>query len=314
MNQKAAKPVEDITVAEPAVLTQLEQGQLMSQIEVARMYPRSIETFRNELLTLATVDEETAASCHYALPRAGKTIEGPSIRFAEMGAYSWGNCRVEARIIEVGADTVRAQGTFFDCERNVGVRIETSRRIIDSKGRRYGIDMITTTCNAAVAIARRDAILAGIPKSYFNTLSGQVKQVALGDVETLPQRRTTALEYFHRFGITDQQIIDHLKRKHVEDITLEDVALLQSYKIAIKDGDSSPDSIFGEPKSQVEAKSDADLAEFDRATGGAGGDDTEQARGAEKPAADPELVSQEEAPKQQAQPSGSTSLPQESLY
>lgn len=307
MNQKAEKPVEDITVVEPAVLTQLEHGQLMAQVEVARMYPRSVERFRNELLTLATVDEETAASCHYAIPRAGKTIEGPSIRFAEMGAYSWGNCRVEARLVEVGADTVRAQGTFFDCERNVGVRIEISRRIIDSKGRRYNADMIAVTSNAAIAIARRDAILAGVPKSYFNTLSNQVKQVALGDVKTLPQKRTDALEYFHRFGITDQQIIDHLKRKHVEDITLEDVALLRAYANAIKDEDSTPDSIFGEPKSQVEAKSDADLKAFDEATGGSGESDTEQAGGAEKP-------QQEEAPKQQDQSAGSASLQQPELW
>ena len=298
MNQKAEKPIEDITVSEPGVLTQLEQGQLMSQVEIARMYPRSVEKFRNELLTLATVDEETAASCHYAIPRAGKTIEGPSIRFAEMGAYSWGNCRVEARIVEVGFDTVRAQGTFFDCERNVGVRIEISRRIIDKNGKRYNADMIAVTCNAAVAIARRDAILAGIPKSYFNTLGAQIKQVALGSVETLPQKRTSALEYFHRFGITDQQIIDHLKRKHVEDVTLEDVALLRAYANAIKDEDATPDGIFGEPKSQVEAKSDEDLKNFDKATGGDDQEKRSEEKAAKEPAPPKEEPKKEEVPKQ----------------
>jgi hypothetical protein len=222
---------------------------------------------------------------------------------------------VEARIVEVGFDTVRAQGTFFDCERNAGVRIEVTRRIVDSKGRRYSIDMIATTCNAAVAIARRDAILAGIPKSYFNTLSAEVKRVALGDIKTLPQKRTEALEYFHRFGITDQQIIEHFHRKHVEDITLEDVAMMRAYATAIKDGVSTPDGIFGEPKSQVEAKAEKDLEAFDKATDPRqGGEEEQQEDTTLKPSQTAEEKESEQAPP--PPPTGESAPPAEqgSLY
>jgi hypothetical protein len=58
----------------------------------------------------------------YKLPRGGKKIEGPSVRMAEVVAYSWGNLRVDARIATGGAKTVTAVGTAFDLERNVAVR------------------------------------------------------------------------------------------------------------------------------------------------------------------------------------------------
>jgi hypothetical protein len=43
------------------------------------------------------------------------------------------------------------------------------RRIFDSRGRLFNDDMITVTGNAACAIAKRNAILSGVPKSAFGT-------------------------------------------------------------------------------------------------------------------------------------------------
>lgn len=256
---------EAIEVMEPAVLSQLQSAEIIAQFEIAKQNPRVISDFKDEVLTLATVDEETAASCRYAIPRAGKTIEGDSIRLAEIALHSWSNARAEGRVIEVGTDRIRAQGSFLDLEKNVGVRREITRRIVDSRGHRYNDDMIQVTSDAAVSIALRDAILSGIPKGLLKPISDKIKQIAMGDINTLPQRRTNAFEYFNRFGITEKQVLDMLGRKKMKDVNLEDVLKLRSVKNAIKDGEVSIDEVFGATPKEKQLKSKEDQTAFDEA-------------------------------------------------
>src|SRR6185369_14649302 len=71
------------------------------QIATAKRYPRSITAFKRQCLEMATLDEETAGSMYYVLPRAGKKIEGPSVRLAEIAGSAWGNLRSKSYIVEV---------------------------------------------------------------------------------------------------------------------------------------------------------------------------------------------------------------------
>jgi hypothetical protein len=54
---------------------------------------------------MATLTPEIAASCIYALPRDGKTIEGPSARFAEVMMHAWGTCGPKGRRSATTAST-----------------------------------------------------------------------------------------------------------------------------------------------------------------------------------------------------------------
>ena len=58
-------------------LEAVDRASIDIQIATAKQYPRSVDKALKEALTLATLDEETAASMFYVLPRAGKRIEGP---------------------------------------------------------------------------------------------------------------------------------------------------------------------------------------------------------------------------------------------
>ena len=82
-------------------------------------------------MSLATLDEQTAADCMYAMPRGGKPIRGPSIRLAEIIAQQWGNCRVEARVIAIDRENkvITAEGTFHDLQTNSAMRSVVQRRI-----------------------------------------------------------------------------------------------------------------------------------------------------------------------------------------
>ena len=64
------------------------RAEIDTQIATARAYPRSLKRFRETATTMATLDEKTAASCFYALPRGGKSIMGPSARLAEIDRKS----------------------------------------------------------------------------------------------------------------------------------------------------------------------------------------------------------------------------------
>jgi predicted phage-related endonuclease len=71
------------------------------QIATAKPVPAQRQGVARLRAQLATLDVETAEQCFYVLPR-GKTVEGPSVRLAEILASAWGNLRYGAEIL--GAD------------------------------------------------------------------------------------------------------------------------------------------------------------------------------------------------------------------
>ena len=54
---------------------------------------------------IVTLDEETASTCSYSLPRANKVITGPTVHLAKIIAQNWGNLRVEAKVISIDKTT-----------------------------------------------------------------------------------------------------------------------------------------------------------------------------------------------------------------
>lgn len=224
--------------------TIVENNEINQQVATAHRYPRSITKFRQEAMTMATIDEETAASCFYKLPRAGKEIEGPGIRLAEIVASAWGNLRTGARIVEETNEYIVAQGFAHDLEKNVATAIEVRRRITDKYGKKYSSDMVSTTANAACSIALRNAIFKVIPKSYIDKVYESAKSVAIGNASTLNSRRTAAIAYFSKMGVTEAQILSTLGKAGIQDIDLNDIETLTGLKTAIKDGQTTVDQAF----------------------------------------------------------------------
>lgn len=245
-------------------LEALNKSEIDIQISTAKKYPRSIMKFKNEALAMATLDEETASSCFYALKRKSsdgdsKAIEGPSIRLAEIIGSAWGNLRYGARIVETGDRWVTAQGVCHDLEKNIAANVEVRRRITDRSGRRYSDDMIGVTCNAACSIALRNAIFKVVPMAYAKDIYEKAKKVAVGDTQTLSTRRQQMVSHFKKSGVSLEMILALLEKPSVEDIGLDDLATLKGIATAIKDGDTTIDEVFGkqsqsEPKQRPESE------------------------------------------------------------
>src|SRR3990167_1271338 len=222
----------------------LSREELDIQIATAKKFPRSIVAFKRMAEEMATLDEETAGSMFYTLPRAGKRIEGPSVRLAEIVGSAWGNVRYDGRVVEVQERYVIAQGTCLDLERNTGARVEVRRRITNKDGRRYDDDMIGVTANAAVSIAIRQCIFKVVPFAYIKGIYEKSKEVAIGKGLSMEQRRTRAFEWFAKIGAKQEDLFKVLERKGLEDITVDDLVALQGMKNAIMDGDATWESML----------------------------------------------------------------------
>ena len=248
MNRVPDEMEREVPTGSLAVLQDMSRGELDQQVTTARAYPRSLKRFISECMDMATLTEAIASECIYALPRGGKTIEGPSARLAEIVQSAWGNCSIASRVVDETTEFVVAQGQFFDLERNVRITTEVRRRITGKNGKRFDSDMVGVTGNAACTIARRNAVFAGIPKAFWSAIYDAAKKAAIGDVKTIANRRADALAYLQKMGVTPGQVLRVLNVAGVEDIGTDELLVLRGLITAIKDGDASVDSVFGDPK------------------------------------------------------------------
>lgn len=227
----------------PALPVHAGAGEVDIQVATAHRFPRSLTAFRRDLLTEATADAETAGSMFYTLKRGGKSIEGPSARFAEAALSAWGNLRVIGEIESEDADFVYASATAWDLEKNVAVRVRTRRRIRDRDGTRYGIDMIGTTGAAATSIAIRNAGLKVIPRSAWWAAYVAARSASLGK-GTIEEKRAHALEWFARNGAQPQAVYDYLDVAGADDIGEAELIELRGLRTAIEDGETTVERAF----------------------------------------------------------------------
>lgn len=237
-------------------MSPLVAAEINQQIATAKKYPRRADlTIREEIMGRSSLDEETAAECMYSLPRGGKNITGPSIRFAEIVMASYGNLRVASRFVEIDARdpervAVIVEGVCLDLQSNVSRIIPVRRSIMTSgksgkKPRVFDADMTNIAVAAGSAIATREAILKIVPKTLWGAPYHRVVRVLQGDAETLSARREKVIAAFGRRDIQPKVVFSHIGVKSIEEITLEHMPQLFGMLTALADGSETPISMFG---------------------------------------------------------------------
>lgn len=229
-------------------LSLITKAEIDVQISTAKAFPRSIKNFMDKALSIATINESVAASCGYAMPRAGTTISGKSVRLAEIVCASYGNIRSGSRIISNDGQFVTAQGICHDLETNNCRTVEVRRKITDKNGKTFSADMQIVTANAAGAIAYRNAVFSVVPSALVDDIYEKTKEVAKGTLQTLPTRRAKAVEYFKSLGVKDEQICDAVGVKRIEDIDLEKLFLLTGMRSAILNNEATVKTLFEKEK------------------------------------------------------------------
>lgn len=251
------EPAQIMQVSNEAALAALNRSEIDVQIATAKQYPRVISKVLNDIETLATMDEDTAGSCFYTLRRQGKVIEGASVRMAEIIASSWGNIRVQARIIGNDGKVITAQGVCHDLETNYAASVEVKRRITDKNGKTYSEDMQVLTGNAACAIAMRNALFKVVPTAIIKSVIEKAKKVSVGESMSLETSRQKMIEYYKTIGVEEKQILDYLSIEKVDEINVDMVVELRGLANAIKEGTTTVQETF-EPK--VDPKKAAETA------------------------------------------------------
>lgn len=228
-------------------------GSVDIQVATAKRFPRSITAFIQRATEMATLTPDVAASCVYALPRGGKTIEGPSARLAEIVANAWGNLRIQSGATDHDDRYITARGEAWDLEVNTAIGFEVRRRITKSGGQTYDDDMITVTGNAAASIALRNAVFKVVPSSFWKPIYQKCRQVIAGDARTFSSRRDEMMKAFMVMGVTEQRLCHAIGLKGKADITLEHMATLVGILNSIKEGETTIEDAFPEDGAQAAA-------------------------------------------------------------
>lgn len=236
-----------IVIQESSIVYNQDRANIDSQVATAKAYPRDIKKAVTNAIFISTMDNETAASCTYSVPRGGKPITGPSVHLARILVQCWGNVRIDAKVVDITDKHVISESTCWDIENNVAVKIQVRRSIMTKNGR-MNDDMITVTGNAGNAIAYRNAVYNVIPKSVIEKVYKSATGLLTGDIsdETkLIKKRNQVVEGLKKaYGVSDEEILKAVGKSQIEYIGPDEIVVLIGIGTAIKEGDTTIDEAF----------------------------------------------------------------------
>ena len=234
----------------PSTLAVITQSEYAAMVATANLQGnrRNVTVFAKRLMEYSTHSQPVALSMFYTLPRAGKQIVGPSVRFAEVVAPCWKNNSTGSRMIGATNDTVTAQGVFVDYEANTRNVKEIPRKITGKDGGKFNADMILTTSKAALSIAYREAVLkGGVPGALWDPAYQQAKLTAVGQAVSHAARVDAAMEYLTKLGVSEWQICNSVGVTSPKELEIDHLVTLKTLCEEIKKGARTIEEVFGSP-------------------------------------------------------------------
>lgn len=227
------------------------QGKLL----IAKRFPRD-EVAAYAKAIQACQRPTMAAKAFYAYPRAGQTVEGPTIRFAEELARCWGN--IDYGIKELSQDNGKSelQAYAWDLETNAqSVQNFTNPHQREVKGKMQSLtsqrDIYENNANMATR-RMRARILAILPAWFVEDCIAECKRTLAGQNDApLIDRVKKMVVQFAKFGVSQEMIERRLKRK-VESMTADDFTEYIGIFNAIKGGESKVAEWFEAPAEATE--------------------------------------------------------------
>lgn len=230
------------------------KAEIDTMIATAKAYPRDERRAIEKAIYLATMDEETAQSCIYALPRKDKDgnkveIKGASVRLAEIMISVWGNIHAATRIVEVAEKHITTSGVCWDLETNVRVEMPEKVSIwFGEKGGKGGYrannDMQVMLTKASCSKALRNAIFRVIPKALIDRVYAKALECAVGDVKTISSKIKKVVDKLVKMGINQEEMLEYFGHSKIDDFTSEDLQSLIGIGTALKEGMIKPEEVF----------------------------------------------------------------------
>jgi hypothetical protein len=241
-----------VEIVPPSALEALNRAEVDIAIATAKRWKRDVADSIKMCRELALRSPQIAQTCNYAVPRGGKMLVGPSVHFARIVAYSWGNATALSRVVGCDRANAHLQGVFHDLQTNLRIGIEMDWPVQAPKTEtpERWADQMNLAKRAGGAVALRTAIFNVIPMALFLDIAEKAKQVAVGSGKSFEDSRAAAIAAFKAIGVTQAQIYKLLERGGLESITTDDLIYLHGILVSIQEKTASVDEIFGRPEKE----------------------------------------------------------------
>ena len=230
-----------------AIESQRAVAEAQGKLVIAKRFPRD-RIAAHAAIIESCQRPDFANDAFFSYPRAGKAVEGVTIRFAEELARCWGN--VEYGIKELSQDDGKSemQAYAWDMETNtMSVQNFTNPHLreVNNAMKKLTSQRDIYENNANMGARRlRSRILAILPSYLVEDAIAECKKTLAGkNDEPLIDRVNRMVTAFGKFGVTTGQIEKRLGRK-VETMTSEDFVDYIGIFNSIKDGASKPSEWF----------------------------------------------------------------------
>ena len=256
MNQMVKNPFQQTTASEvlPNTMTEVksqrEASEIQAMVFMAKQFPRNQIQAADRILNACT-RQTLADSAVYSYPRGGQSVEGPSIRLAEVLAQNWGNLDFGIRELsqENGVSTVEAYA--WDLETNV--RQAKVFQVAHKRMAKGGTKTLTDPRDIYEMVANqgsrrlRACILSIIPGDIGEAALAQCSVTQAASVGATPEeiketiRKMTVV--MGKFGITTENIQERYQCR-LEAIRPAQIVELRKIHTSLKDGMSKPSDWF----------------------------------------------------------------------
>ena len=218
----------------------------------ARAHPRDPILAGKQALAICTLDETTAKACFYSVPRAGRSVSGPSIGMAETLAFTFGNMNVTIDEITIKKEegVVELRGFIMDTQTGlthstiIRRRIRYSDEHKKSPGQIYDEDMIETTIAAGLSILYRSLVLRIIPRPFVAKIFEAALNVSAGG-KSFTDRQTNCVKHWDEvYHIPKAKLLLHLQLTEIADLSILNFQYLLGLENGMKLGDYRLEDIF----------------------------------------------------------------------
>lgn len=234
-------PMDKINQGTVAIEASRAVAEAQGKLLIAKRFPRDEVAAYTKAIE-ACRRKTMAEKAFYAYPRSGKTVEGPTIRFAEELARCWGN--IDYGIKELSQDEGKSelQAYAWDLETNA----QSVQNFTNPHQREVGQKMVSLSSqrdiyenNANMATRRmRARILAILPAWYVEGCIAECKRTLAGKSDVpLVDRIKNLVINFKKYGVSQEMIERRLKRK-AETMSADDFTEYVGIYNAIKEGES----------------------------------------------------------------------------
>ncbi len=226
-----------------------------TQMAVAVQRPRDNKAVLDEALAVLDLSPTLVESAIYNKPVGKdpdtgeqKYAEGLSIRAAEELRRIYGNNSAGTAVIEDRGDSTVIGAVFLDMEKNTRYAAEKAvSKYYKSKGGQilqHSPDRFSdVVLQAHASKLLREVTLRSLPAWLKSEFEAKARELMLKD--SLPKSKTTMVQKFKGLGVEQKDILKHLNKPALADVTKEDVVTMRGVYNAINDGEQTVEDVFG---------------------------------------------------------------------